>query len=78
MSILRRIPHHQLVGFYFDHYTQPNVRMAYESQPLRLGQAFLNQFFPGVTDHSLFYEESDEIAREMIESHYVAMERMAA
>ncbi len=43
----------------------------------RLGEAFLTQFYYPQLNDFLYYEESDESAREMIESTYIE-ERIAA
>ena len=40
----------------------------------RLGQAFLNRFYPYVTDSELFYETDPTKAAAHIEEHYVVLE----
>ena len=42
-----------------------------DPQGLRLGQAFINKFLPGVTDPALFYEENQTKAINYIYTHYV-------
>ena len=37
---------------------------------LRLGQAFLNKYYPSIVDHSLFYEENPAYATEIIYNDY--------
>ncbi len=39
--------------------------------PQRLGQMFLNERFPGVTDPELFYEDNDAKAWQLIMNRYV-------
>jgi len=68
VTILRKVPHPQWVGF-VDHYYQygrhnPNSFVG-------LGAAFLINFFYPQLNETLYYEESDEAAREIIESTYV-------
>ena len=43
-----------------------------ESKHLRLGQAFLNQNFPEVSDSEVYYQEDPATARRLILSRYVA------
>jgi hypothetical protein len=69
--ILRRISHQQLVGFYHRFYAEN------KQGHRRLGQTFLEDFFYPQLNDSLYYEENDGIAREMIESHYVELEKVA-
>jgi hypothetical protein len=38
---------------------------------LRLGQAFLNKYFPDVVDSNLFYEEDAAKAEKIIWEHYI-------
>lgn len=42
-----------------------------DGQPLRLGQAFLNEFYPLVQDHSLFYCRDDKQADARIHEFYL-------
>jgi len=38
---------------------------------LRLGQAFLNTFFPKVVDSDLYNEKNDYVARNLIREYYL-------
>ena len=69
--IIRRVPRDQLAGFYHDFYTgcYPN---------LRLGQAFLNRFFPGISDPDLFYTNDKKHACDLIQQYYVELVEKAA
>ena len=67
MTILRRVPRQAVIAFYED-YAKGNL------QHQRLGQAFLNRFYPAVSDSELFYEENDATAAAHIEEHYVVLE----
>lgn len=71
MTILQRIPRKSVTDFYYDYYhTQQYTHE-------RMGQAFLNRFFPGVSDSDLFHEVEDCEAAKHIEEHYVVLEQAA-
>ena len=65
--ILRRISRKDVTDFYESYSTG-------DYPHLRLGQAFLNRFYPHVSDSELFYENDDAIAAAHIEEHYVVLE----
>ena len=67
MTILQRVSHGDVTAFY-ESYKKGDYRN------LRLGQAFLNSFYPAVSDSELFYEEDADIAARHIEEHYVVLE----
>ena len=58
------IPFNQYQAFKTDYY---NGKYPHQ----RLGQAFLNHFFPYVTDPKLFYTENESEAEKLIFKSYV-------
>lgn len=68
--ILQRISRKQVTQFYKDYYHGECVGM-------RMGEAFLKRFYPGVTDSILFLEDSDKEAADHLEEHYVVLEQVA-
>ena len=71
MTILRRITKNEFQSFLHDYYHAPELHL------LRMGQAFLNRFYPHITDHELFYEQNDTMALMLIERHYVEKQEAA-
>ena len=68
--ILRKVPLDQLNIFYHDFY--------HECYPdLRLGQAFLNRFYPGIVDTDLFYSNDELHVQEHIMDHYLLEQKQA-
>ena len=70
MTILQRVSRADVTTFY-DSYSKGDY------PALRLGQAFLNCFYPAVSDSELFYEEDAAVAAAHIEEHYVVLELAA-
>ena len=64
MPILRRITREQFAGFLDDFYQIPG-------QTIRLGQAFLNKFYPQTPHPELYYCDDLSHTVEYIEQHYV-------
>ena len=71
MTIHRRISPDKVQHFYHDFYSG-----CYPD--LRLGQAFLNQFFPGIPDPDLFYTNDEKHACDLIQQYYVELVEKAA
>ena len=63
MPILKRITRDQFSGFLEEFYAAP--------QQLRLGQSFLNQFYPNSVHPELYYNDDMAHSVEYIETHYV-------
>ena len=70
MTILRKVPQDQLNVFYHDYYCglYPD---------LRLGQAFLARFYPGVNNPDLLYSNDELHTQEYIMEHYLVIEKVA-
>ena len=71
MTILRRITRDQFTGFLEDHYQGKYPH-------LRIGQAFLNRFYPYVSDPEGFYSDDEIHTVDYIEQHYVQPEEKVA
>ena len=70
MTILRKVPQDQLNVFYHDYWCglYPN---------LRLGQAFLNRFYPGIVNPDLFYSNDELYTQAYIVTHYLCESKVA-
>ena len=61
---IERIPIEKFTEFSKWHY-------GYKDNPMRLGQSFLNSFFPNVVDTKLYYCDNDLLAQKIIFEKYI-------
>lgn len=60
----RKISYMTFLGFFEEYYRDLNKNSRYETrlyENLRLGQAFMNKFFPDVPDYSELYNEVNPV-----------------
>lgn len=46
---------------------------SWKGNPMRLGQAFLNMFYPGIIDTKLFYCDNDLLSQQIIFEKYITI-----
>jgi len=64
-SVIRKISANEFIKFKIDFYkTRP-------SEDMRLGQEFLNRFFPEVADSQLYYSTNPKVIENIIWQHYI-------